>query len=131
MFSGSALLILTGYIFYLESEDVAYVSWWFDQAKDILFLANPTDYLRKKVLKAPFIECIYSILDVPYLDIWHSVSFVPMLLSGLKTLVRLSFENLKTIIYNLPFAGVFQHRRILFPSSRSMGRNITQKTGQD
>lgn len=95
MFSGIALLILTGYIFYLESGDVWFVSWWFEHAKDILLLANPTDDLREKVLKAPLIECMYSVLDVldPTELLWHHPSFVPSLLSGLKTSVRLSFEN--------------------------------------
>lgn len=88
MFSGSA-------IFHLESEDVWFVDWWFEQAKGILFLANPTDDLREKVLKAPFIECIYSVLDAPDQDVWHNAELVPMLLSGLKTSVRLSFKNLQ------------------------------------
>ena len=58
-------------------------------------LPNPTDDLWEKVLKAPLIECMYSVLDVldPTELLWHHPSFVPSLLSGLKTSVCLSFEN--------------------------------------
>jgi len=51
------------------------------------------DDLREKVLKTPFIECIYSVLEARELDNCDCATFVARFLSRLKTSVRLSFEN--------------------------------------
>ncbi|KDR66253.1 hypothetical protein GALMADRAFT_162157 [Galerina marginata CBS 339.88] len=67
------------------SGDVWFADWWFYRAKDFLFRASPTDELREMVLKTPFIQCIYPILNMNGLDNWWCGELVGRLLMGLKT----------------------------------------------
>ncbi|KDR66274.1 hypothetical protein GALMADRAFT_162161 [Galerina marginata CBS 339.88] len=64
--------------------DVLFAYWWFEEAEDFLFRANPTDELREMVLKTPFIQCIYSLVSEGRYAPWCD-TLVDMLLMGLKT----------------------------------------------
>ena len=62
--------------------DDPFLFWFFYEADNILFRANPTDELQERILKTPIIDSIF--LRPSYLDEWYPVGVFTKFLSDLK-----------------------------------------------
>ncbi|KDR67310.1 hypothetical protein GALMADRAFT_161715 [Galerina marginata CBS 339.88] len=104
---------------YIDTPDNdLFAYWWFEEAKDFLFRANPTDELRKIVLKTPFIQGIYSIPNSDGVYDWWCDELVDRLLMGLKTS---GFSNTDELyLYHRGVWDQILHRRLSTIKSDTM-----------